>query len=61
MDNFPDIDEINEMLDEIAEEIPKEFFEDLNEGIILLQEYKLHPESRYSYKLYIMGDIYYTL
>ena len=54
MYHFPDIDEIHEMLDEIAEGIPKEFFEDLNEGIILLPEYKLHPESRD--KLYIMGE-----
>ena len=56
MYHFPDIDEIHEMLDEIAEGIPKEFFEDLNEGIILLPEYKLHPESRDRDKLYIMGE-----
>lgn len=56
MYDFPDIEEIHEMLDEIAEEIPQEFFEDLNEGIILLPKYKLHPESRLSDRLYIMGE-----
>lgn len=56
MNNFPDIDEINNLLDEIAEEIPQDFFKELNEGIILLPEYKLHPESRTTDKLYIMGE-----
>ena len=54
--DFPTIDEINQMLDEIAEELPQEFFEKLNEGIILLPEYKLHPESRDRDRLYIMGE-----
>jgi predicted Zn-dependent protease with MMP-like domain len=53
---FPSIDEVNEILDEIAEELPQEFFEKLNEGIILMPEYKLHPESRARDKLYIMGE-----
>lgn len=56
MDNFPTIEEIHEILDEIAEEIPKYFFEQLNEGIILLPEYKIHPESREIGRLYIMGE-----
>jgi predicted Zn-dependent protease with MMP-like domain len=56
MYHFPDIDETNKMLDEIAEEIPQEFFKELNEGIILLSEYKLHPVSRDRDKLYIMGE-----
>lgn len=56
MYDFPDIEEIHKMLDEIAEEIPQKFFEDLNEGIILLPKYKLHPESRSSDRLYIMGE-----
>lgn len=56
MYDFPDIEEIHQMLDEIAEEIPQEFFEDLNEGIVLLPKYKLHPESRSSDRLYIMGE-----
>lgn len=54
--DFPTIDEVHQILDEIAEELPNEFFQDLNEGIVLLPEYKLHPESRSRDKLYIMGE-----
>ncbi len=56
MDRFPSIDEINNMLDEIVETIPRELFKDLNEGIVLLPEYKLHLESKFKDKLYIMGE-----
>lgn len=56
MCDFPSIDEIHEMLDEIAEEIPQYFFNQLNEGIILLPEYKIHPESRDTDTLYILGE-----
>ena len=56
MNNFPTIDELHEILDEIAEELPEELFCGLNQGIILLPEYKLHPESRAQDKLYIMGE-----
>lgn len=56
MTSFPDIEEVNNILDEIAEEIPKDFFTDLNEGIILLPKYKLHPESKPNNKLYILGE-----
>ena len=56
MSKFPSINEVHSILDEIAEEIPVEFFKDLNEGIVLLPEYKLHPESRDEDKLYIMGE-----
>lgn len=53
---FPSIERVHEILDEIAEELPKEFYEELNEGIILLPEVKFHPESRTSDSLYIMGE-----
>ncbi len=56
MAEFPSIEEVNLMLDEIAEEIPKEFFNQLNEGVILLPKYKLHPESTEDNPLYIMGE-----
>lgn len=56
MYDFPTIDEIHEMLDDIADEIPKYFFEQLNEGIVLLPEYKIHPESRDIDTLYILGE-----
>lgn len=56
MDNFPTIEEVHEMLHEIVEEIPEDFFEQLNEGIILLSECKMHPESRAIDELYILGE-----
>ena len=56
MNNFPDIDELHEILDKIAEELPEELFRELNLGIILLPEHKIHPESRDEGKLYIMGE-----
>ncbi len=56
MNSFPSIEEVHQILDEIAEELPEEFFNKLNEGIVLLPEYKLHPESRTRDKLYIMGE-----
>lgn len=56
MDNFPTIEEVHKILDEVSEELPIEFFEELNEGIILLPEYKMHPESRKMDRLYIMGE-----
>jgi len=49
-------DEIGAMLDEIAEEIPEDFYRELNGGIILLPELKRHPESHASGSLYIMGE-----
>lgn len=49
------IDEAETMLNEIAEELPKEFFRYLNGGILLLPDVKLHPESKEG-GLYIMGE-----
>lgn len=56
MNDFPTIEDVHKMLDEISEEIPVEFYDELNEGIVLLPESKLHPESRIGNKLYIMGE-----
>ncbi|ABR46524.1 conserved hypothetical protein [Alkaliphilus metalliredigens QYMF] len=56
MNNFPSIDEVHDILDEIAQEIPDVFFKELNQGILLLPEHKLHFESRTRDKLYIMGE-----
>ena len=56
MSNFPEIEEVHNILNEVAEEIPRDFFAKLNEGIILLPEYKIHPESKPSKKLYILGE-----
>lgn len=56
MNDFPSIVEVHAMLDEIAEGLPSRFFERLNEGIVLLPQYKIHPSSRENSKLYIMGE-----
>lgn len=39
------IDEMQAMLDELVEEIPEELLSDLNGGIVLLDEAKLHVKS----------------
>lgn len=39
------LDEVNDILDEIYEEIPKYVLEGLNGGIIISEEIKYHPES----------------
>ncbi|SET52479.1 Zinicin-like metallopeptidase [Natronincola peptidivorans] len=56
MKDFPSIEEVHHLLDAIAEEIPKDFYKELNGGILLLPESKEHPQSRSSDKLYIMGE-----
>ena len=48
------IDAVEEMLGEIADEIPGVFFERLNGGVALLEACKEHPQSRGD--LYIMGE-----
>ena len=49
------IDEMQDVLDELAEELPEVFFKDLNGGIVLLTEAK---ESEYSQNkdLYTLGE-----
>ncbi|MDR1669049.1 MAG: metallopeptidase family protein [Oscillospiraceae bacterium] len=49
-------DEAALMLDELAEEFPQEFYEDLNGGVYLLPGVKKHPESRGNRPLYILGE-----
>lgn len=49
------IDEMEIMLDEITAELPKDFFNALNGGIVLLPEQKLHPKS-VGNDLYILGE-----
>ena len=49
------IDEAEEMLNDIMDEIPEIFTKDLNGGVLLLPEAKLHPERRAD-DLYIMGE-----
>jgi predicted Zn-dependent protease with MMP-like domain len=49
------IEEMEKILDEIALEFPKEFFVDLNGGIVLLPEAKLHEKSMEN-DLYILAE-----
>lgn len=49
------IDEMETMLDEIATELPHEFFDYLNGGILLLPEAKMHKKS-INNDLYILGE-----
>jgi hypothetical protein len=49
------IDEMQDILDELAEELPPVFFDELNGGILLLPEAKLSEYARAG-DLYIMGE-----
>lgn len=49
------IDRFTEILDELAEELPPVFFEELNGGIVVDPGRPLHPEARHS-DLYVMGE-----
>lgn len=50
-----DFDEVGLMLDEIAAELPQEFYKELNGGIILLPEAKMNNMGKRN-DLYIMGE-----
>jgi hypothetical protein len=49
------IEEMQSMLDDIADALPEEFYEKLNGGIILLPEAKIHEKSRAN-DLFILGE-----
>ena len=53
--NMYTIDETEAMLDEIAEEMPQEFYQELSGGIVLREEVKLHPKNKVN-DLYILGE-----
>lgn len=53
------IDEAQNILDEIAEELPEIFFEELNGGILLLPD-KLRSEYDLDDDLYVLGDYCYS-
>lgn len=50
------LDKFQELADEAAADIPQEFFNKLNGGIVLLERAKLHPDSVPGHPLYIMGE-----
>ncbi|MCP1102881.1 putative Zn-dependent protease with MMP-like domain [Aequitasia blattaphilus] len=49
------LEEFRDMLDSIEEEIPEEFFRELNGGILLMENEKIHPKSKGD-ELKIMGE-----
>lgn len=49
-------EEFLEMLEDIADEMPREFFNGLNNGILLKREARMHPESDPWMVLWIMGE-----
>jgi hypothetical protein len=51
------IDETEEILNELAAELPQAFYEKLNGGIVLLPQAKLHEQSRAN-DLYTLGEYY---
>lgn len=55
MQNFPDIDRVNEILNEIADSIPNELYKGLSAGIVLLENAKVHKEA-IDDNLYILGE-----
>lgn len=52
------IDEFEKILSEITDELPEDFFVNLNGGIRLIPEAKIHPAA-VSSDLYIMGEYHY--
>ncbi len=55
MKEFVSIDEVENKLDIIAQKIPKEFYDELNLGILLVEDLKLHPKS-INNTLYVLGE-----
>ncbi len=49
-------EEFLDMLEKIADEMPREFFQELNSGILLMPEAKIHPDSDPRKLLWIMGE-----
>lgn len=49
------IDEMQQVLSQLADELPEGFFRELNGGIIIVPEIKYHPQA-YGQNLFIMGE-----
>ena len=50
-----DIDSFQQILDEVAEEIPEDLLQNLNGGILVLPEIQYHPQAT-DRDLYVMGE-----
>ncbi|MDR1572411.1 MAG: metallopeptidase family protein [Clostridiales Family XIII bacterium] len=53
------IEEMQEMLDQLAMELPQKFYEELNGGILLLPDRKMSPEA-IDDDLYTLGEYHYS-
>lgn len=53
------IEEMEQMLEELASELPQEFYRELNGGILLLPDKKISPEAKKN-DLYTMGQYRYS-
>lgn len=56
MSEFPKLERFQELLEEIIDEIPSDFFIDLSGGIVLQDQIKFHAESIPNQPLCIMGE-----
>lgn len=61
MKEFPSLQKFQELLEEIIDEIPAEFFNELSGGIILMDQVKFHTESKPKQPLCIMGEYHRTV
>ena len=52
-------DEVKAMLDDISDELPEAFYKELNGGVILSPDEKLHPASDEKNPLFILGEYHY--
>ena len=50
------VERYEELAGEILDTLPPAFFEQLNAGVVVSEERKLHPESREGSPLYILGE-----
>lgn len=55
-----DIDSFTEILDELACELPEEFYEELNLGISVSPKAKVHPRAKGN-DLYVMGEYFHNV
>jgi hypothetical protein len=49
-------EETDTLLHEMADSLPAEIFRELNGGVVLLPDTKIHPESNEAGTLYILGE-----
>ncbi len=56
---FPSYEEMGQILDDLAEELPEVFFEGLNLGVVLFENLKIHDEAT-NKELVILGEYHRT-